>query len=110
MEQREVNKKHILCLLREHHLLVPPNLRLKAKRAISGSKLRPTKPHEWWGIDMTKVLVEGSGWIFIVVVLDWHTKVTVGDYAGIQWTSQDWLFALNRTTRHLHTRFAEAAI
>lgn len=24
-----------------------------------------------WGIDMTKVMVEGFGWMYIVVVPDW---------------------------------------
>jgi hypothetical protein len=58
----------------ERHLLVPPNLRLKAKRVTNRSIPRPTKPHEWWGIDMTKVVVEGFGWVYMVVVLDWYTK------------------------------------
>jgi putative transposase len=71
VEQRPVNKKRIWRLMREHHLLVPPNLRLKAKRTPTRSKPKPTKPNEWWGIDMTKVLVEGVGWVSIVIVLDW---------------------------------------
>jgi putative transposase len=82
VEQLPVNQKRMWRLMREPHLLVPPNLRLKAKRTPRGSKPRPTKPHEWWGIDMTKVLVEGCGWISIVVVLDWYTKAIVGSYAG----------------------------
>jgi putative transposase len=95
VEKRAVNQKRILRLRREHHLLVPPNLRLKAKRTPMGSKPRPTKPHEWWGIDMTKVLVHGVGWVSIVVVLDWYTKVLVGYYADIQCKSRDWLVALH---------------
>jgi putative transposase len=47
--------------MQEHRLVVQPNLRLKAKRTTTGSKPRPTKPNEWWGIDMTKVLVQGFG-------------------------------------------------
>jgi hypothetical protein len=73
VEQVPVNKKRILRLMREHHLLVPTNLRLKAKRTPIGSKPKPTKPDEWWGIDMMKVLVEGFGWVYIVLVLDWYT-------------------------------------
>jgi putative transposase len=78
VEQQPVNKKRILRLLREHHLLVQPNMKLKAKRTPTGRKPRPTKPNEWWGIDMTKVLVEGFGWVYIVVVLDWYTTMLVG--------------------------------
>jgi transposase-like protein len=71
IEQVPVNKKRMLRLLREHHLLVPPNSKLKAKRVPIRSKPRPTKLHEWWGIDMPKVLVEGFGWVDSVLVLAW---------------------------------------
>jgi putative transposase len=94
VEQQPVNKKRILRLMREHQLLVNSNQRLRAKRTPTGKKPRPTKPNEWWGIDMTKVLVEGVGWIYIVVVLDWYTKLIVGYYAGLQCKSQHWLAAL----------------
>jgi putative transposase len=71
VEQLPVNKKRMWRLMRAHRLLVPPNLQLKAKRTPSGRKPKPTQPNQWWGIDMTKVLVEGMGWVYIVVVLDW---------------------------------------
>jgi hypothetical protein len=58
VEQRALNKKRILRLMREHQLLVTPNLRLRAKWTPTGSKPKPTRPNEWWGIDMTEVLVE----------------------------------------------------
>jgi putative transposase len=90
-----VNKKRILRLMREHHLVVPTNLKLKAKRTPKKSKPRPTKPQEWWGIDMTKVLVEGFGWIYIVVVLDWYSKKIAGYSAGTPCTAQQWLAALD---------------
>jgi putative transposase len=95
VEQVPVNKKRILRLMREHQLLVQPNLRLRAKRTPTGSKPRPTKPNEWWGIDMTKVLVQGFGWVYIVVVLDWYTKTIVGYSAGLQCKTPDWLLALD---------------
>jgi putative transposase len=95
VEQVPVNKKRILRLMREHQLLVQPNLRLRAKRTPTGSKPRPTKRNEWWGIDMTKVLVQGFGWVYIVVVLDWYTKTIVDYSAGLQCKMQDWLLALD---------------
>jgi putative transposase len=81
--------------MREHCLLVPPNLRLKATRSRSGSKPKPTRPNQWWGIEMTKVSVEGVGWVSIVIGLDWHTKVVVGHYAGLRCTAPQWLEALD---------------
>jgi putative transposase len=95
VERQPVNKKRILRLMREHQLLVTPNQRLRAKRTPMGKRPRPTKPNEWWGIEMTKVLVEGLGWIDIVVVLDWYTKTIVGHYAGMRCTAQHWLLALD---------------
>ena len=32
---------------------------------------------------MTKIRVAGYGWVDIVVVRDWYTKVAVGYYAGL---------------------------
>jgi putative transposase len=81
--------------MREHHLLVKPHRKLKATRTPSRSKPRPTKPQEWWGIDMTKVMVEGFGWVYIVLVLDWYTKKIVGYYAGTPCTAKHWLEALD---------------
>jgi putative transposase len=95
VEQLPVNKKRVLRLMREHRLLVQPNLKLRAKRTPTGSKPRPTKPNEWWGIDMTQILVEDFGWVYIVVVLDWYTKKIVGYYAGRPCTSRHWLAALD---------------
>jgi hypothetical protein len=88
VEQRPVNKKRILRLMREQQLLVRPNVRLRAKRTPTRSKPKPTKPNEWWGIGLTKVPVQGFGWVYIVIVLDWYTKTIVGYYAGIRCTAQ----------------------
>ena len=91
-----VNKKRILRLMREHDLLVKSHRVLKAKRTPLRSKPRPTVPNQWWGIDMTKVMVENFGWVYIVVVLDWFTKKFVGSYIGLQCRTSHWLLALNQ--------------
>ena len=43
---------------------------------------------------MTKVMVNGFGWMYIVVILDWYSKKIVGYYAGMQCKSRHWLEAL----------------
>lgn len=68
----------MLRLRREHHLVVTPHSTLKAKRPPTRSNPRPTKPNAWGGIDMTQVLGEGFGWVYIVWVVDWYTKKIVG--------------------------------
>jgi putative transposase len=106
VERRSVTKKRIWRLRREQQLLVTPNRRLRATRTPTGKQPRPTKPNEWWGIDMTKVLVEGVGWLYIVVVLAWYTKTIVGHYAGMQCTAQHWLLALDMA---VNRQFPEGA-
>jgi len=89
-----INKKRVLRLMREHGLLVKGNPRLQALRTPTHSKPRPTAPQQWWGIDITKVLVEPIGWVSVVLVLDWYTKKMVGHYAGLQAKTAHWLVAL----------------
>lgn len=90
-----VNKKRILRLVRFAGLLVQARRHLKAKRTPT-SKPRPTAPNQWWGIDMTKVMVEGFGWVYLVVVLDWYTKKAVGHYVGLRATARHWLQAIEQ--------------
>jgi len=90
-----VNKKRVLRLLREHDLLVKPNMKLRASRTPTTSKPRATQPNQWWGIDMTKVCVESFGWMYVVLVLDWYSKKIVGFHIGLKATAQDWLQALD---------------
>ena len=58
-----VNKKRILRLMQQHNLLVKKDTKLKALRTPNRSKPRPERPNQWWGIDMTKVCVNGFGWM-----------------------------------------------
>lgn len=95
IDDLEINKKRVLRLLQKHELLVKPDTKLKAIRTPTRSKPKPDRPNQWWGIDMTKVMVNGFGWMYIVVVLDWYTKKIVGYYAGIQCRSKHWLEALD---------------
>lgn len=95
VDQIPVNRKRVLRIMHDNSLLVTPNLRLKAKRTPSRPKPRATRPNEWWGIDMTKVMIDGFGWLYVVIVLDWYTKKIVGYYAGIQSKAAHWLAALN---------------
>jgi putative transposase len=85
--QCAVNKKRLPRLMREPHLIVPPNLRLKAKRRPTGSKPKPTKPQEWLGHRYDQGLGGGLWLGDIVLVLDWYTNKSVGHYAGFQCTA-----------------------
>lgn len=91
-----MNLKRIYRLMKKNDLLVKPNVKLKAIRKAHTEKPRPTRPNEWWGIDMTKVMIPRFGWVYVVLVLDWYTKKVVGHYAGIQAKACHWLEALDR--------------
>jgi len=91
----EINKKRVFRLMQKHNFLVKPGARLKAVRTPHKAKPKPHRPNQWWGIDMTKVMVEGFGWMYIVVVLDWYTKKIVGYYAGMECKSRHWLEVLD---------------
>jgi transposase InsO family protein len=95
VDEMEVNKKRVLRLLQKHDLLVKPDIKLKAIRTPIRSKPKADRPDQWWGIDMTKVMVNRFGWMYIVVVLDWYTKKIVGYYSGMQCRSNHWLEALD---------------
>jgi putative transposase len=99
VDGRLINKKHVLRLMRTQGLLVKPNVRLKATRTPPRSKPRPTAPRQWWGIDMTKVLAEPVGWVYVVLVLDWYTKKIVGHSAGLQAKTAHWLLALEQAVQ-----------
>jgi transposase InsO family protein len=57
---------------------------------------------------MTKVMIEGFGWVYLVVVLDWHSKKVVGHYAGLQARAGHWLVALNRAVNRQFPQGIEA--
>ena len=63
--------------MKENGLLVGRKI-YKAKRRSKRSKPRAERPLQFWGIDMTKFIIEGLGWAYLVIVLDWFTKEIVG--------------------------------
>ncbi len=95
VNELEINKKRVLMLLRKHGLLVKPDRKLKANRTPGRSKPKPVRPNQWWGIDMSNVMVNSFGWMYIVVVLDRYSKKIVGYYAGMQCRGREWLEALD---------------
>ena len=97
-----INHKRVYLLMKKHNLLVKPNTRLKAIRsnAPHRSKPRATRPNQYWGIDMTKVMVSSYGWLYLVVVLDWYSKKIVGYSLKTHSRTDDWLEALNHAVNN----------
>jgi putative transposase len=80
--------------MKEHNMLVTPKLRLKAKRGPIKPKPIASRPNQFWAIDMTKIRMATWGWLYLAVVLDWHTKEIVGYSLSMQSKTDDWLNAL----------------
>ena len=92
-----INRKCVYRIMKEHNLLVDRNQRLKAKRdnRYNKNKPRASRPNEFWGTDMTKIMIPYFGWLYLVVVLDWCTKKIAGYSISVRSKTQDWLNALN---------------
>ena len=89
-----INQKRVRRIMKEHDLMVDRKT-CKAKRKPAGKKPKATKPLQFWGIDMTKFIVGPLGWVYLVIVLDWHTKKVVGWDLSLRTKTEDWKRALD---------------
>lgn len=97
-----VNRKRVYRLMKENNLLVAPNTRLKAIRAKYPQRSKPKaiRINQYWGIDMTKVLIQFFGWLYLVIVLDWFSKKIIGYSLKMHSKADDWLEALNNAVNN----------
>jgi transposase InsO family protein len=93
--QKPLNHKRIHRIMKEHDLLVPKNLNLKAPRKAVTVKPRTIEPNVFWGIDMTKVMIPRFGWVYVHVVIDWGSKKLLSTKMSVKSKSLDWIEALN---------------
>ena len=68
-EGMTVSKNRIYRLMQAHCLMAHQTKVLRAKRTIH-SKPRSKIPNTLWGTDMTKIMVDSWGWLYLHVVLD----------------------------------------
>lgn len=88
-EGLKLNKKRVYRLMKEEGLTVKQKPH-RAKRRPQRSKPRASRPGELWGIDMTKFLIHGLGWVYLVIVLDWYTKKIVGWDMSLRSRTEEW--------------------
>ncbi len=94
-ENLVVNHKRIYRLMKQNNLLVPKNLKLKAKRSSKTSKPKTLEPNKYWGTDMTKVMISSFGWCYIHVVIDWGSKKIIGCHLDDKSRTREWVAALD---------------
>jgi putative transposase len=90
ISQRKVRK-----LFKEHGFGVEIK-HYKAKRTPQRAKPKATRPNQYWGIDMAKVMVQGIGWVYLILVLDWYTRKIVGYHLSLRCKTQDWKVAIHQ--------------
>ena len=73
-----VNHKRIYRLMEMNNLLCKKPHKNKATRTNMRPKPRADRPNQYWGIDMTKIMISPIGWVYLHVVIDWYTKKIVG--------------------------------
>ena len=88
-----VNEKKVRRIMKDKGLMVQQTVH-KAKRTPSKNKPKAVRPGEFWGVDMTKFIVNGLGWVYLVIVLDWYSKKVVGWDISLRSKTTDWQRAL----------------
>jgi putative transposase len=83
-------KKNNMLLDVKHH---------KAKRTVQKEKPKAEKVNQWWGTDMTKFYVNSVGWVYLVIVLDWFSKMVVAYKLNLRSKSEDWISALQEAVQ-----------
>lgn len=106
-DKKVIGKNRVYRLMKENNLLVNKNTKLKAKRCFNRPKPRADKPNQYWGIDMTKVKIDGWGWVYIHIVLDWFTKEVIGHHFSLTSKSEDWEQSLHMA---INNRFPDGIL
>ncbi|MDD5598963.1 MAG: IS3 family transposase [Victivallaceae bacterium] len=89
-----INHKRIYRLMKKNSLLVPKDLKLKARRTMT-VKPKTIEPNCYWGIDMTKIMIPDYGWVYLHVVIDWGCKKLLSCKLSSRSKTADWLEALD---------------
>ena len=93
-EKIVISKKRTYRIMKENNLLCPKKA-FRKNEAKTKSKPKATRPNQYWGIDMTKFMINGLGWVYLVIVLDWFTKKIVGFDLSLRSRTSDWEKALD---------------
>ena len=68
------------------------------------SRQKTATPNEFWGTDMTNVMIPGEGWVYVPVVIDWGSKKRLSLHASRTSKASDWQTALDEA---VNTQFSQ---
>ena len=103
-EGMRLSKNRIYRVMKENRLSAMNLRKLKANRTPMPSKPKSSIPNTLWGTDMTKVMVQSWGWVYLHLVLDWASKKIVGWHLSPTSKTDDWLKALDNA---IQTQFPQ---
>jgi putative transposase len=95
LQQREgltVNHKRLRRVLRLQGL---SQARIERTRNHTGSWVdwKPKAPNRVWQMDMTKVYIDGGGWLHHIAVIDLFDRALVGHHESLRARAEDWELA-----------------
>ncbi|QTA38498.1 IS3 family transposase [Thermosipho ferrireducens] len=90
----KLNQKKVYRIMKENGLL----FKVKHKKACrtKQKKIKPTRPREVLGIDMTKVYTRDGGWAYYIAVIDWYTRELLGSEISLRCRTTKRLKALDK--------------
>lgn len=93
-EKLTITMRRVYRVMRENNLMIKGSVNKALRETFHRSKPVARQPNDYWGIDMTKVMIPSFGWVYLEVVLDWYTKELIGYELAIQSKSCNWFRAL----------------
>jgi putative transposase len=89
------NRKTVARIMREEGL-AQPKLRFKTSRPKRVEKMRPAAPNHGWQIDMTSFALSDMTPLFLMVVIDCHSRKLVGWTLDRRCRAGEWVSAVRR--------------
>ena len=90
-----LNRKTVARIMREEGL-AQPKLRFKTSRPKRVEKMRPDAPNRGWQIDMTSFALSDMTPLFLMVVIDCHSRKLVGWTLHRRCRAGEWVSAVRR--------------
>ncbi len=93
LRQREglvVNHKRLRRLLRQLGLSQDRLCRVKRNGSRKHVDWKPAEPNRVWQMDMTKVYVDGTGWLHHIAIIDLFDRSIVGHHESFRARAKEW--------------------
>ena len=94
-----VGKTRLLRLLKLHGLLAPTRVRRNGKKRVHDGRIISDKPNEYWGCDMTEVMTEDDGKVYVFDLIDHCTAEIIGIHVSTNGSRFSAIECLHKATK-----------